>query len=333
MPYPLGGRSGPAPTSTHDRRHVAETRIGISGWTYAGWRGDFYPPGLGAKRELGYASSRLNSIEINGSFYSLQRPESYRRWYEQTPPGFAFAVKGSRFITHNKKLGGVDAALANFLASGLLRLEEKLGPLLWQLSPRLRFDEERVARFFELLPTDTGAAAGLARGHDYRVEGRSWTEAPRRRRIRHAVEPRHESFFTEPFVKLCRRHGIAIVFSDSASWPATEEVTADFVYLRLHGSQVTYASRYSDEALDRYADRIRRWQAGGQPEDADRCTSLPLPRRRSRDAYVYFDNDAKVHAPRDAARLAERLGVVWPPEGWEPVEPRRSSRRSTHASA
>ena len=294
---------------------MPQTRIGISGWTYAGWRGDFYPPALTIRRELRYASEQLNSIEINGTFYSLQRPESYRRWYEETPPGFVFAVKGSRFITHNKKLGDVDAALANFLASGLLRLDEKLGPLLWQLSPQLRYNEERVARFFELLPKDTAAAAAFARGHDGRVAGRSWTETDRKRPIRHAVEPRHESFFTESFVRLCRKHGIAIVFSDSASWPATEEVTAGFVYLRLHGSHETYASRYSDEQLDWWAERIRAWQAGGEPADARRCTSLAPPPRRGRDAYVYFDNDAKVHAPRDASRLAERLGVAWPAAG------------------
>jgi uncharacterized protein YecE (DUF72 family) len=292
---------------------MPETRVGISGWTYAGWRGDFYPKGLAARRELGFASQRLNSIEINGSFYSLQRPESYRRWYEETPSGFRFAIKGSRFITHNKKLGDVDAALANFLASGLLRLGEKLGPILWQLAPTLKFNEDRVASFFARLPKNTVAAAEIARRHDHRVAGRSWTEPGRRKKLRHAIEPRHASFFTEPFVRLCREHGIAIVFSDSAGWPATEEVTAGFVYLRLHGSHETYASRYTDEELDWWAARIRAWQAGSEPADANRCTSLKAPRRKSRDAYVYFDNDAKVHAPRDAARLAERLGVEWGP--------------------
>lgn len=292
---------------------MSETRIGISGWTYKGWRGEFYPEGLAARRELGFASRQLNSIEINGSFYSLQRPESYRRWYEETPRGFRFAIKGSRFITHNKKLGDVDAALANFLASGLLRLGEKLGPILWQLAAKTRFNEERVESFFSRLPRNTEEAAELGRRHDHRLDGRSWTKSSRRRTLRHAIEPRHESFFTEPFVRLCRRHGIAIVFSDSASWPATEEVTAGFVYLRLHGSHETYASRYTDKELDWWAERIRIWQGGGEPEDAKRCTNLKAPRRKSRDAYVYFDNDAKVHAPRDAARLAERLGVEWNP--------------------
>lgn len=286
-----------------------EIRIGISGWTYAGWRGDFYPSGLPAKKELAYASRHFNAIEINGSFYSLQRPDSYRRWYEETPPGFQFAIKGSRFITHNKKLGDVDTALANFFASGVLLLREKLGPFLWQLAPALRYNPSRVADFFARLPRDTVEAAELARGHDHRLDGRNWTRPGRRRRIRHAIEPRHESFFTREFAELCRRHDIAIVISDSASWPWTEEVTTDFVYLRLHGSEQTYASRYTDEELDRWAERIRSWRDGGQPGDANTFSDMAPPRHRSRSVYVYFDNDAKVHAPKDAARLAERLGV------------------------
>jgi uncharacterized protein YecE (DUF72 family) len=158
---------------------VPETRIGISGWSYAGWRGDFYPAGMSTKAELRYASRKFNSIEINSSFYSLQRPEVYRRWHAETPPGFRFAVKGSRFITHNKKLGDVETPLANFFASGLLCLDEKLGPILWQLSPNLKLDEDRVERFFSLLPRTTEEAAKLGRRHDQRVAGRSWTEAPR----------------------------------------------------------------------------------------------------------------------------------------------------------
>jgi uncharacterized protein YecE (DUF72 family) len=291
---------------------VPATRIGISGWTYAGWRGDFYPAGLPIREELPFASRRFNSIEINGSFYSLQRPDSYRRWFESTPAGFTFAVKGSRFITHNKKLGGVETALANFFASGILRLEEKLGPILWQLPPQLKFREERVEEFFSLLPRTTSDAVRLGEKHDHRVADRSWTTAARTRPIRHAIEPRHESFFDLRFARLCRRRGIAIVFSDSASWPYTEEVTAGFVYLRLHGSRETYASRYSDGELDWWAHRIRAWREGRQPADARTFTDLKPPVRKGRDVYVYFDNDAKVHAPRDAVRLADRLGVIVP---------------------
>lgn len=288
-----------------------ETRIGISGWTYAGWRGDFYPTSLAARKELSFASSRFNSIEINGSFYSLQRPDSYRKWYAETPPDFRFAVKGSRFITHNKKLGDVDAALANFFASGLLLLKDKLGPLLWQLAPALKFNPERVSGFFSMLPRSTAEAAALATRHDYRLNGRSWTHPGRNRRIRHAIEPRHTSFFTKGFARLCRAHDIAIVVSDSANWPCTEEVTTDFMYLRLHGSEQTYTSRYSDTDLDRWAEKIRAWRSGGQPAAANTFSGLAPPRHRARDVYVYFDNDSKVHAPKDAARLAERLGIEW----------------------
>ena len=284
-------------------------RIGISGWRYAPWRGVFYPPGLPQRRELEYAAERFGSVEINGSFYRLQRPENYGFWHDATPPDFVFAVKGSRFITHNKKLGDAESALANFFASGILRLEEKLGPVLWQLSPALKYREERISEFFSLLPRTTGDAAALGRKHDQRVAGRSWTQTSRNRRIRHAIEPRNETYFTESFARLCRRHDIAIVFSDSGSWPYTEELTASFVYLRLHGSRETYASRYSDAELDRWADRIQAWQKGGQPRDAAIFSQLTPRRRKSRDAYVYFDNDAKVHAPKDATRLAQRLGV------------------------
>jgi uncharacterized protein YecE (DUF72 family) len=286
---------------------VGRTFIGISGWRYPGWRGDFYPAGLVQRRELEFASREVGSIEINGSFYSLQRPESYRRWREETPAGFVFAVKGSRFITHNKRLGEVERPLANFFASGVLLLEEKLGPFLWQLPPNVRYDETRVRSFLERLPRDTRAAADLARGHDERVVGRSSTEARVKRRLRHAIEPRHPSFFVQGFARLCRRHRVTIGVSDSGDWPCTEEVTADFMYLRLHGSRQTYASRYADEELDRWAERIRAWRSGRQPDDASTFSGLRPPTRASRDVYVYFDNDAKVHAPKDARRLIERL--------------------------
>lgn len=287
---------------------MASTWIGISGWKYPGWRGVFYPPGLLQRRELEYASRCFNSIELNGSFYSLQRPDSYRRWHAETPDNFCFAVKGSRFITHNKKLGDAQIPLANFFASGVLRLGEKLGPILWQLAPTLHFREERVASFFEQLPRTQGEAVELGKRHDFRVNGRSWLEADGARPLRHALEPRHESFSVPAFTELCRRHGIAIVTSDSADWPTMNEITADFLYLRLHGSRQTYASRYTDEELDRWAERVRRWRHGRK--DASSPTSADAGRVRDgpeRDVYIYFDNDAKVHAPEDARRLAARL--------------------------
>jgi uncharacterized protein YecE (DUF72 family) len=291
-------------------RHGApRTWIGISGWSYDEWHGRFYPEDLPRGRALAYASRRFNSIEINGSFYSLQTPETYRDWYEQAPRGFCFAVKGSRFVTHAKKLRDVATPLANFFASGVLRLEEKLGPFLWQLPEHLGFDARRVEAFFALLPRDTHQAARLARRHDRRVAGRSWTRTARRRRVRHAIEVRHESFLVPEFVRLARRAGVALVIADSAGWPRTEELTAGFVYVRLHGHRTTYASPYGAAALRGWTERIRRWRAGGEPDDARRITERPPPRRRHRDVYVYFDNDRGAHAPRNALSLARRVGA------------------------
>ncbi|MGH8960291.1 MAG: DUF72 domain-containing protein [Jatrophihabitantaceae bacterium] len=265
-------------------------RIGISGWRYPPWRDVFYPPGLPQRSELSYASSQLSTIEINGSFYSLQRPESFRSWYAQTPDRFVFSVKGPRFITHLKKLRGVEAPLANFFASGLLALGEKLGPVLWQLPPSLGFDASRLGDFFDRLPRSTAEAAWLARHHDERVADRALTEAGADRPVRHALEVRHRTFLTPPFTDLLREHEIAVVVADTAGkWPLIREVTTDFAYLRLHGDKELYASGYTDKALDEWAVLIRGWADTG------------------RDVFVYFDNDVKVRAPFDALALAARL--------------------------
>jgi uncharacterized protein YecE (DUF72 family) len=284
------------------------TYVGISGWTYAGWRGVFYPEGLARKRELEYVGSRMDTVEINGSFYSLQRPTSYRAWYEQTPPGFLFAVKGSRFITHMLKLKNAETALANFFASGVLRLADKLGPILWQFPERMQFNEEKFAHFLRILPKTHEEAARVALGHDDRLLGRAWTDAEHTGPIRHAFEIRHPGFLSAEFIGLLRAHNAALVFADTAGrWPYAEDLTADFVYVRLHGAEQLYASGYTDPQLDWWAARIREWRRGGAPKDAT-CALDPAPRRRAgRDVYVYFDNDAKVHAPFDAIRLAERL--------------------------
>jgi uncharacterized protein YecE (DUF72 family) len=195
-------------------------RVGISGWTYAGWRGHFYPRNLPKRWELEYASHRLNSIEINGTFYSLQRPDNFAAWREQTPDGFRFAVKGSRFITHMKRLKDARAALANFFAQGVLRLEEKLGPILWQFPASMRYDAGRFEEFMAMLPHDTSAAVELARQHDHRVEGRTWLESERKRNVAHAFEIRNESFLCDGFVRQLRRHNAALVFSDAGPhWP------------------------------------------------------------------------------------------------------------------
>ena len=283
-------------------------RIGISGWTYAPWRGNFYPPGLLQADELSYASRQVDTIEINGTFYGLQRPDAFTRWYDETPEGFVFAVKGPRFITHIRRLREIETPLANFFASGVLRLEEKLGPFLWQFSPRFKFDPDRLEAFFSLLPRDTEAAAALAKRHDRRLSGRAWTRTERKRDLRHAIEIRHPSFLDPAFIALLRRHRIAFVFADSVAWPYAEDVTADFVYLRLHGSEELYASGYSEEALEHFAARIKLWAVGLEPNDARRAApDIDPPAQVPRDIYAYFDNDAKVRAPVDARSLRSRV--------------------------
>jgi uncharacterized protein YecE (DUF72 family) len=270
---------------------VPQTRIGISGWTYPRWRGVFYPEGLAHRRELEFASRQVGSIEINGTFYALQRPESFRAWAEQTPDDFVFSVKGGRFITHMKKLRDVDAALANFFASGVLALGPKLGPLLWQLPPNLGYDAGRIEAFLSLLPRTTTAAAELAAQHDERVEGRAWVTTDADRPLRHAVEVRHQSYETPSFLAQLRNHGVAAVTADTAGkWPMIEEQTAGFSYVRLHGAEELYASGYSDEGLEVWAAKVRAWGQG-------------------RDVFVYFDNDVKVRAPFDAMGLMRLLGL------------------------
>jgi uncharacterized protein YecE (DUF72 family) len=283
-------------------------RIGISGWTYAPWRGNFYPQGLLHADELSYASRQVDTIEINGTFYGLQRPDAFARWYDETPDGFVFAVKGPRFITHIRRLREVETPLANFFASGVLRLEEKLGPVLWQFPASFRFSAERLEHFFALLPRDTEAAAALAEGCGEWLAGRSWAKTGQRRELRHAIEIRHESFLDPAFVALLRKHQVALVFADSVAWPYAEDVTADLVYLRLHGSEELYASAYSDEALDHFAARIKLWAKGLEPNDARLISPDPNPGGPvPRDVYAYFDNDAKVRAPTDARSLRARL--------------------------
>ena len=275
---------------THD---MGEIRVGISGWRYAGWRGAFYPPGLVQRRELAFAAERMRTVEINGSFYSLQRPERYRAWVEQTPDDFVFAVKGARFITHMKKLADPEVPLANFLASGVLALGRKLGPLLWQLPPSLGFDAGRLRAFAALLPRTTTEAAALARHHDARLDGWALTTAEVELPMRHAVEARHASFTTPAFAELARELDLAIVTADTAGrWPWLDEQTSDFAYARLHGDEELYVSGYEPDALAAWAERVRRWHDDGR-----------------RDVFVYFDNDVKVRAPYDAMALADLLGA------------------------
>ena len=197
-------------------KRSGELRIGISGWRYPGWRGKFYPKGLAQRRELEYASDAFNSVEINGSFYSLQRPSSYQRWLSETSDDFLFAVKGGRFITHMKKLRDVEVPLANFFASGVLALREKLGPILWQLPPNLAWDEQRLSEFFKLLPRNMREAANLGKKHDNKLKARAWTRISISRRIHYAIVVRHNSFMMPEFFALLRKHNIAFVFADTA---------------------------------------------------------------------------------------------------------------------
>ena len=285
-------------------------RIGVSGWRYTPWRGNFYPKALAQARELAYASRVFPSIELNGSFYSLQRPATYAQWARETPAGFVFAVKGSRYITHMLRLRRIQTALANFLASGLFELGEKLGPFLWQFPPNMQFEADLFEDFFKLLPRTTRAAAELARQRDRRLKGRESLEPRGHRRLRHAVEVRHESFADPAFIQLLRHHGIAWVVADTPRpWPLFEDVTADFIYMRLHGATELYNSRYTGEELDRWADCVRAWAAGGQPADARLISKERPPERAARDVYCYFDNTDKLHAPDNARELMQKLGL------------------------
>ncbi len=270
---------------------MAVARVGISGWRYPPWRGHFYPPGLPQRAELSYAAQRVTAIEINGTFYSLQRPSSFVSWREATPDAFRFAVKGGRFITHLKRLVDVDTALANFFASGLLALGPKLGPILWQLPATLAFDPDRLRDFLRRLPQTTAHAAELAGHHDQRITpGNAVTVTDADRPLRHALEPRHPSFTDPRALALLAEHGVAMVLADAAGdWPVIDEVTADFCYLRLHGASELYASGYPPDELDRWAERV-----GARL-------------RQGLDVYVFFDNDAKVRAPFDAQGLIARL--------------------------
>jgi uncharacterized protein YecE (DUF72 family) len=271
--------------------------IGISGYDYAGWRGIFYPPDVPRREWLAFASRVFNSVELNGTFYSLKSPDTYARWAAAAPDdGFVFAIKGGRFITHNLKLRNCDSALGNFFASGVLALSEKTGPFLWQLPASYRFDAERMDAFMRRLPRNSIDGEAVARQHDQRLRRGTLVDAQARVSYRHAFEVRHPSYFHQEFYDILRAHDCAFVIADTAGrYGYAEQVTADFVYVRLHGSSALYESDYTDEELAAWAERIGRWTTGGES---------------GRDVYVYFDNDAKVHAPHNAMQLADLLGMV-----------------------
>jgi uncharacterized protein YecE (DUF72 family) len=264
--------------------------IGISGYDYPRWRGDFYPTEIPRRSWLAFASHVLNSIELNGTFYSLKSPENFIRWYSDSPEDFVFAIKGGRFITHNLKLRNCDRALANFFASGILALGEKTGPFLWQLPTSYRFEAERLDAFMRMLPRSSTEAEAVARDHDHRLRRGALVESPLHVTYRHAFEVRHPSYFHNEFYDLLRKHRCAFVIADTAgTFGYAEEVTADFVYVRLHGSQALYTSDYTDDELSRWSSQTKQWLAAGL------------------DVYIYFDNDARVHAPYNAIWLQTLL--------------------------
>src|SRR5271155_1907207 len=284
-----------------------EVRVGVSGWRYQPWRGKFYPKELTQKLELQYASTKLRTIEINGTFYSLQRPSSFARWFAETPEDFVFTVKGPRFITHIRRLREVEGPLANFLASGVLLLGKKLGPFLWQFPPNFKYQPEPLETFLKLLPQDSIAALKSAQQHDSRIRSEEGLDGVGTFPLRHAMEIRHESFRNAEFVELLRKYNVALVCADTPHWPRLMDLTADFVYCRLHGVEELYASGYDEQALQDWLRRVTDWARGEEPADAERVTAEAGPNRSVRDVFVYFDNDVKVLAPANAMDLAQRV--------------------------
>jgi uncharacterized protein YecE (DUF72 family) len=285
---------------------MSDVEVGISGWTYEGWRGTFYPPKLSHAKELEFASRELPTIEINGTFYSIQRPTSYEHWYERTPANFIFSVKANRYITHVKRLRDIEIPMANFFASGPMALKEKLGPFLWQFPPSMIFKPDVFEEFLKLLPKDFLSAKKLAQKSEL-PKDRKFLKVEKNFPMRHAVEVRNISFLDPEFTRLLRKYNVAIVFADTAGkWPYLEDITSDFVYIRLHGDSELYVSGYDEATLAFWSDRIKLWKKGLEPDNRLTITE-ERPKKLPRDVYVYFDNDSKVRAPVDAKTLIHLL--------------------------
>lgn len=287
-----------------------DIRIGVSGWQYEGWEGSFYPAGLSAKKQLPFAAEHFNSIELNGSFYALQKPPSFKNWSEQTPDDFIFSIKAPRFITHIRRLKDCEGPVANFCAQGILRLGKKLGPILWQLPPSFKFEPEVFESFFKLLPHTHREAARIGANHDRWMNGRTWLEVEEDRPLRHAVEVRHKSFANEEYVELLRKYHVALVVADTPVWPRLFDITADFLYCRLHGSEKLYASGYTPEAIEEWASRVLAWSRGEEVTDGAKASTTDGEKLPSRDVFVYFDDDLKVRAPFDAQSLQKRINEL-----------------------
>jgi uncharacterized protein YecE (DUF72 family) len=259
-------------------------RVGIGGWTYEPWRGTFYPDNLPQKRELEFASRNLTSIEVNGTFYGAQKPETFAKWRDETPDGFVFSLKAPRFATNREVLADAGRSVARFLTGGVLELKDKLGPINWQLLPTKQFDPADFAAFLRLLPKE---AAGRA--------------------LRHVVEVRHESFRSADFVALVREHGVAVAIAADSNYPQIADATAPFVYARIMGTRAGVASGYSDAALDLWAARARAWASGAAVDGLD-CVAGRRADGKARDVYLYVISGHKVHNPAAAMALIRRLG-------------------------
>ncbi len=260
-----------------------EIRIGIGGWTFAPWRGVFYPDDLAQKNELNYASRKLTAIEVNGTYYGSQKPETFRKWAADTPDDFVFTLKGSRFTTNRRILAEAGESIARFFEQGVLELGDKLGPVLWQFAPSKKFDEADFGAFLELLPRT--------------LDGRA---------IRHCVEVRHESFSTPAFAALLRQFEIPVVFADHNSYPALSDVAGDFVYARLQTGSDDVPTAYDDKALDGWADRLKTWAEGGRPADLNAADPAFEPKKTPRDVFAFIIHEGKVRAPAGAMALIER---------------------------
>ncbi|HET9904455.1 MAG TPA: DUF72 domain-containing protein [Xanthobacteraceae bacterium] len=258
--------------------------VGIGGWTFEPWRGVFYPDKLPHAQELHYASRKLTSIEVNGTFYRTQTPATFRKWAQETPDGFVFSVKGPRYAVNRKLLAEAGESIGFFLRSGVCELGERLGPILWQFAPTKKFDEADFAAFLGLLPQE-------------------WED----RRLRHVVEVRHPSFCVPAFTALLRRHGVAVVFAEHETYPAIADVTADFVYVRLQKGDDAIETGYPLPALDAWAKRLRSWAEGGMPEDLPHVEAADAAERRPRDVFAYVIHEGKVRAPAAAMALIERV--------------------------
>jgi uncharacterized protein YecE (DUF72 family) len=261
-------------------KHV---HVGIGGWTFAPWRGVFYPKGLPQAKELGYAAEHLSSIEINGTFYRTQTPATFRKWASEVPDGFVFSVKGHQRVTHRRELKDAGESIEHFLNSGVLELGDRLGPLLWQFPPFKKFDEADFGSFLELLPRE--------------LDGR---------RLRHVVEVRHASFCVPEFVRLLRKFETPVVFSEHEKYPAIADVAGDFLYLRLQKGDDAIETAYPMPAIADWAARIKGWLGGTAPTDLPHVESAPS-KTKPRDIFVYFIHEGKVRAPAAAMALIERL--------------------------